>query len=979
MDTLNKVIKNLKMRTKNFLVSLISLLFLNAGLSLNSYAVSFNTGTVNVTQYKLSNGLTVILNEDHSKPEVFGVVMVKAGGKNDPANATGMAHYMEHMLFKGTQKLGTTDWEKEKPHIEKIFELYDVLGKTTDEVKRKEIQTQINEESLKAAEFAIPNEMSNLINEMGGSNMNAGTGPDYTVFYNKFPSSQVEKWIDLYSHRFAEPVFRSFQAELEVVYEEKNLYSDQFQTKLLEEFQEKFFKNHPYGQQTLIGTVDDLKNPSLTKMYEFFKTYYVPNNMAVVLSGDFDANEVMPIIEKNFGKWVQKDMPEPKVWNEEPFNGRELHEVKLTPLKMALLGFRAPSATQKESLIADLTLKVLNNSYSTGLLDKLAIDGKIMAAQALSMPYYDHGATILLIIPKIIGQKFEEAENLVLAEIEKLKKGEFDDWMLDAIKKDIYRSHNTSMESNESRALLFADAFTKEQSMEEALAYADRVMEITKDDVVKMANTIFGPNFLAFHSKMGFPKKDKIEKPNYKPLKANTNAKSEYAQHFENIPAHEPKMQPINFTKDVITKDIYGGHKLLAVTNPVNDIFSLTFAFEVGDIDNPMLQFAATGLNMSGAGEYDVTQLKAEFAKIGTSYSIFANDSYTIVDVQGIEENLPRTMELISLIISDPKLEQSKIKTIIDGEATDRKMERSEADNVAQALLEFGLYNNNSSFIDRPTSKELKKLQAAELVDVFKEATGYTCQIRFTGKTSANDVATLIKKHIPLAQNPAVGNSPIDKLAQKYTENTVLFVNKKKARQSKVFLFINGAPFSVENAVPIQAFNDYFGGGFSGLILQEIREYRSLAYSAGGNFRTPRNAGNPTDFIGYVGTQADKTLTAMETFNGLIRDMPAKTERMDMIRNHLQLSALTKRPSFRGLARTVESWKKQGYETDPMVTNMPAYKNITWDTVETYYKENMKDKPLVYMIVGDKRNIDFKELSKYGKVVEIKEKALFTK
>ncbi|MDD2196498.1 MAG: insulinase family protein [Bacteroidales bacterium] len=966
------------MRTKQFLLGLISLLILNVGISFSGYAASLDIGT-NVTQYKLSNGLTVILNEDHSKPEVFGVVMVKAGAKNDPANATGMAHYMEHMLFKGTQKLGTIDWEKEKPHIDKIFELYDVLGKTTDEAKRKEIQTQINEESLKAAEYAIPNETSNLINEMGGSNMNAGTGPDYTVFYNKFPSSEVEKWIDLYSHRFSNPVFRSFQAELEVVYEEKNLYNDQFQTKLLEEFQKHFFKNHPYGQQTIIGTIDDLKNPSLTKMYEFFQAYYVPNNMAVVLTGDFDSNEVIPLIEKNFGTWVQKDIPEARVWDEEPFNGRELQEVKLTPVKVALLGFRAPSATQKESLIADVTLKVLNNYYSTGLLDKLSLDGKILAAQAMSIPYYDHGATILFIIPKIIGQKFETAENLVLAEIEKLKKGEFDDWMLDAIKQEMYRSHTTNMESNEGRALLFADAFTKGESMEEALAYADRVMEVTKEDVVKMANTIFGPNYLAFHSKMGFPKKEKIAKPDYKPLKANTNARSEYAKHFEKISSHEPKIQPIDFNKDVITENIYNGHKLMVVPNPVNNIFSLTFAFEIGEIDNPMLRLATEGINMSGAGEYNVTQLKEEFAKIGTSYNIYANDSYTIVDVQGIEVNLPRTMELIGLIISDPKLEQSKIKTIIDGETTNRKMQRSEADNVGHALLEYGLYGQDSDYIDRLTSKELKKLQATQLIDAFKKSTGHTCQVRFSGQTSVEDVALLVKKHIPLAQNPTVGNSPIDRLAQQYTENTVLFVNKKKARQSKVFLFVNGAPFNVKNVVPMEAFNDYFGGGFSGLILQEIREYRSLAYSAGGNFSSPMNAGNPTDFIGYVGTQADKTVTAMETFNGLIREMPSKPERIDMIRNHLQLSALTKRPNFRGLASTVERWKKQGYEVDPMLVNMPAYKNITWDTVEEYYKTNIKDKPVVYMIVGDKKQIDMNELEKYGKVVEIKEKHLFTK
>ena len=149
--------------------------------------------------------MTVILNPDNSLPEAFGVVIVKTGGKNDPPDATGLAHYMEHMLFKGTQQLGTTDWEKEKPHIDRIFQLYEELGNSTLEADRKRIQTEINEESLKAAEFAIPNEMSNLINSIGGTNLNAGTGPDWTIFYNKFPSSQIFKWIDLYVHYENDP------------------------------------------------------------------------------------------------------------------------------------------------------------------------------------------------------------------------------------------------------------------------------------------------------------------------------------------------------------------------------------------------------------------------------------------------------------------------------------------------------------------------------------------------------------------------------------------------------------------------------------------------------------------------------------------------------------------------------------------------------------------------------------------------------
>ena len=538
--------------------------------------------------------------------------------------------------------------------------------------------------------------MNNLINEMGGSNINAGTGPDYTVYYNKFPSNQVEKWIDLYAHRFSEPVFRSFQAELEVVYEEKNLYNDQFQTRLLEAFQKNFFKSHPYGQQTIIGTVEDLKNPSLTKMYEFFKTYYVPNNMALVLSGDFNSEEILPIIEEKFGKWVKGEVPQQRTWDEKPFNGREFYQVKLTPIKVGLFGYRAPSSKDEKTLTTEIITRLLNNSYSTGLLDKLSIDGKVLMAQAMQMPYQDYGAIILFTVPKIVGQSLENAEAVALAEIEKLKKGDFDESMIDAIKQEMYRQHVTSMENIQGRALFISQAFVKDQSIDDAFDYPNKIKNITKSDIVELANQIFGPNYIAFYSKMGFPKKEKIQKPGYKPLLANANAKSEYANHFSSIQSKSPDLKLIDFDKDVEKVSLKGSHSLTKVENQLNDVFSLTINLKVGKSAIPMLKYANQGISMSGAGDYNVNQLKLEFAKIGTSYSVWADETNTYIDIQGIESNLARSIELVGFLMKDPKLEQAKVKTIVDGEFTNRKMEKSEPDNVAQALFEYGLYGSKS-------------------------------------------------------------------------------------------------------------------------------------------------------------------------------------------------------------------------------------------------------------------------------------------
>jgi predicted Zn-dependent peptidase len=945
----------------------------------NSFAIEFNSGSLKIAQFKLDNGLTVILNEDHSKPEVFGVVAVRAGGKNDPADATGLAHYMEHMLFKGTQSLGTIDWEKEKPHIDRIFELYDELATAKTEADRNAIQLEINKESHKASEFAIPNELSNLINEMGGTSLNAGTGPDYTVYYNKFPSSQIYKWIDLYSHRFIDPVFRSFQAELEVVYEEKNMYSDQFQSKLLEDFQKLFFKAHPYGQQPLIGTIEHLKNPSLRRMLEFYNKYYVANNMVLVLSGDFVTSEIMADIEAKFGKIPAGDDPTPVVFNERPFNGREFHEARISPIKLGILGFRTVTKQHPDYIALEVAMGILNNRNQTGLLDRLSVDGKILAAQALSLPYNDHGAAIILMIPKVVGQKLPAAETMVLNEISRLAKGDFDDWMVDAVKSSIYIEFQKSLENLENRATFIAGAFTSGESIEDALAYPQKVMAISKDDIIRVAKTYFGPNFLAFHSKMGFPKKEKMEKPGFEPLLANTNAKSKYTKHFETLPSRETVFTPIDFEKDITRRPIANGVELLQVHNPLNDIFTLNIQYNVGNQHIKLLDQAVELMSYAGTEKRGVAELKNEFAKIGCSYSIWSNNSYTTIIVEGLEENLPKAVELTNELITKPKLEQDKIKVMVDGTKADRKMERSEPDAVAQALFDFIRFADKSSSLDRPTMKELKKLKADNLTNAFKLATKHTAQIHYVGNIDTDMVQTLFKSGFEFAEQPISVSTPVVIPSRIFSENTIFFVNKKKARQSKIFFFANGADFKPKDAPYIEAFNEYFGGGFSGLVLQEIREYRSLAYGAGGTFRLPPVKGKPVDFIGSLSTQADKSIIALTIYDSLIRTMPQKPERIDMIRNYLTLSAETKRPSFRNTTLSVEYWKRLGYSIDPVVIKQPVYQLLTWNDIMTHYRNNLSEKPVAIAIVGDKRMIDFESLKKFGRIVEVKEKDLFSK
>src|SRR5690554_6135680 len=284
-----------------------------------SLFVLFSKNPLNVKEYTLSNGLTVWLNEDISQPKVIGSIIVKAGAKDSPN--TGVAHYFEHIMFKGTDKIGTTNYKDEKVWLDSISEKYDELARLSDPEKRLEVQKEINELSIKAAKYVIPNEFNKLISQYGGTGLNAGTSWDYTMYFNTFTPQYMKQWCEINSERLINPVFRMFQSELETVYEEKNMYADMLGSQAAEKILQEFFKPHPY-QYPIIGSTENLKNPRLSEMEEFFNTYYVAGNMGLVLSGHFDADEVLPILEDTFGKVKKGTVDKPVIEMPAPIIGK---------------------------------------------------------------------------------------------------------------------------------------------------------------------------------------------------------------------------------------------------------------------------------------------------------------------------------------------------------------------------------------------------------------------------------------------------------------------------------------------------------------------------------------------------------------------------------------------------------------------------------------------------------------------------------
>lgn len=955
----------MRVKLKGFI---LLFLLLSGGLKL----AQAQNSELKLTKYTLDNGLTVILNEDHSRPEVFGAVAVKAGSKYDPADATGMAHYLEHMCFKGTQTMGTTNYAAEKPYLDSITALYDQLKLTKDEKEREKIQKHINTVSVKAAEYAIPNEFDRLVQSIGGKGLNAFTSFEEVVYHNSFPPHQIEKWLDLYSERFINPVFRLFQSELETVYEEKNLGSDDFGSALFELYLKNFFKKHPYGQQTTIGTTEDLKNPSLSRMQQYYNTYFVANNMALIISGDFNTEKIKPVIAEKFGRWKSGKVPAFPEYNEEPFKGREVITKRLTPIKLGVIGYRTVPTSHSDQYVLDVCQYILNNQGQTGLLDQLKLDGKIQEAGAIPFPLHDEGGFVFYFLPKIVGQSLGSAEDLVKQSLEKLKNGDYDSSLLIAAKNNLRKEFYQKLENTEERAYYIVDNYIQDREWSEFMKYPDRIAAVTQEDIKRVASTYFGENYLVLQSKMGFPKKDKIKKPGIEPVKPKDGVKSSYAVAFENIPEIKPEAHFVDFNKDVAYKQLAGGDKLYVTPNPVNDIFSLKIKYPLSRQAMPLIGEAAQFLNYTGTAELPAKEFKRRMDMLGCTYQFSYDDRNMIINISGLEENAEQAIRLVHSLMTNAQPDEEKYKLMLSDIKTNRKLETGDPLTMGYVMNNFLEYGEHSPYLSSKSVSELEEIKPAQLISTITEARALPVSIHYTGKKTAAQVESIFSS-AAFSTHKAGNANEQPALRKVYTEPTIYVLNRKDARQSHIYMYASGSPFNIGELATIKGFNSYFGGDMSSLIFQEIREFRSLAYSAY-CISGVTNVKPETNYVqGYIGCQGDKTPEAISTMMDLLKHMPEKPERMENIRKGLVAEAYSNRPFFRDISEKIEQWKALGYEKDPNEYLVGQLGDLTFADITKYYVKEIQPLPMSLGIVGNKKNIPIDELKKYGKVVMLDE------
>lgn len=867
-----------------------------------------------VKEYRLENGLTVWLNEDHSQPKVFGAVVVKAGAKDCPD--TGIAHYFEHMMFKGTDRIGTLDYESEKVLLDSIAMKYDELAMTEDTAARARLQKEINELSIRSSEYVIPNEFNRLINRFGGSGLNAATSYDATIYFNTFSPQYMVQWAEINSERLINPVFRLFQSELETVYEEKNMYGDFIGGQVMDTLMARYFGPHPYAYP-IIGSTKNLKNPRLTEMHKFFEDYYVASNMALILSGDFDAQQVMPILEKAFSRIRSGNAPKQEKVMLPPFNGRETMKVKfpIPFIKAMGLGFRGVSANHEDQVALNIAVNLLNNANGTGYLDKLMVEHKLMGALAINESMNEAGILAVAIMPKLLIQSYSSAEKMVWDEINRVKNGDFSDEMFNSLKLEQKRQYASSLENIDSRATIMMNLFSQGKSWNDYLNEVARIESITKEDVVRVAQKYFSNNYLCVTKSTGKYPKDNLPKPAFSPVvPRNADASSSYAKQLEKIPEQQVAPRIIDFEKDVKTSKLTPLVTLYTTPNPLNDIFTLNISYGIGALEQPELMQLTNYLQLLGTESLSFEQFRSRLQSIGSTLAFDVTPDAFVMKVTGFDNHIDETMELVGDFIRHAKADDKKLRQIVDDAKVSEKAFFKSGDNVASALLEQVKYGDQSRYLRKLSLSQIKKLKGKDMLAIYDKVRSVQCDLHYCGTLPVEKVIGTIRQHLPLERTTVASNSPYYRELKQYDRPTVFFIDMPDMAQSIVYGYVKGDPVDDKaSRHASQLFSVYFGGDMSSLMFQEIREFRSFAYRTSGRYQLPNHAhkGTAGSFTAMLSTQSDKTLDALGVLDSLIREMPLKPERMEAVKQTLVNRINNDYPPFRNLSEKgrVRVWK----------------------------------------------------------------------
>ena len=965
---------------RNLITSMLLAVFclLTIGINAQNYhKETYQNDPMNVIHYTLDNGLQVFMSVNKDVPRIQTYIAVRVGSKNDPSESTGLSHYLEHLMFKGTNHFGTADWGKEQVQLKEIERLYEVYNHTTDPAQRKAIYHLIDSVSYEASKYAIPNEYDKMMSMIGAQNTNAFTSNDMTVYQEDIPSNELERWLMIESDRFANAVFRLFHTELEAVYEEKNMNMAKDSRTAYEKLHEALFPHHPYGTQTTIGTIEHLKNPSLTNINKHYNTYYVSNNYCIAMSGDFDPDQAIKLIDKYFGKLQPKYIPDFTYVKEQPIRTVKVEEVYGLEPANVQIGFRIDAGTgSQDVLLAEMVDAVLMNG-SCGIIDE-NINQKQLAQYAASgvSDMNDYAYFRLIGMPKQ-GQTLEQLKDLLLQQIEILKSGNWDADLLTAAINNRKLSNMKSLESNTNRAMAMAMAYLAHQNWQDVINETENMSLVTKEDVIDFAKRIFkNNNYVVVYKRQGEQRNvQKVDKPEITPVVMNRDIESEFLKNIKSIKVNPIEPVFVDFNRDM-KKGKANGNEILYVQNTDNGRFQLIYRYNYGRLYDKKAGITNEFLDQLESENRTLSQINRAMYDLACDYSISFGDKYARVSISGLSENMEKAIAIVEDILNNPKISDESVQNSIQDVLKSRNDAKSRQQTIfskMQSYVSYGKDNVRKYFV---SNDEVKKITAQDVVNQIRTMTSQPQRILYYGDLNLNDLQKVItdKHSVHPAKKPAKMGPDFDRLATK--DNKVYFAHYD-AKQSLCRQLTTSIPVNRALDPQIELYNEYFGGSMNSIVFQEIREKRSLAYSAAAYYVEPGEKGKCNYNLTHIGTQNDKLIDALEAFTDLMDNMPVSELNFDLAKTALTSQYRTNRTRKMSIINYYLSCEEMGLKAPMDKTNYNAIQKMTMADVVNFNKSYIKGQKRVVVVLGNEKEVDFKGLEKYGKITKLSLEDIF--
>ena len=927
--------------------------------------------------YTLKNGLTVVLSANTKEPTVEFRLAVRAGSNTDPKTATGLAHYLEHLLFKGTDKFGTLNYAKEKPLLDKISMLYEQYQVTTDPEKRKAIYAQIDKTSGEASNYSIANEYDKMMKSIGGQSTNAHTWYEETVYKEDFPSNATDQFLALQAERFRNPIFRIFHTELEAVYEEKNRGLDNDSWKINEKTAEKLFPTHNYGQQTTIGTIEHLKNPSLVEIRKYYNKYYVPNNMIMVFAGDFNPDDLIRKIDRSFAYMKAKPLELYNPAPEKPLTAIQKIDIYGPSAESVQISYRGYAESTTQSMLLDLISSILSNGKA-GLIDiNLKQQQKVQSAGAGYQQMKDYGIFSLSAQPKQ-GQSLEQAQKLLLEQIDLLKKGDFDESLIKATVANSKLGLLEAFEKNVFRVEALTNEFILNRGVNwnKSLNTPDAMAKVTKKQIADFASDFFKDNYVVTYKHKGEDKSiAKIEKPVITPVQTNATETSAFAKSVYAMPVKSIAPKFLDYKKD-LNFGMAGIAKVITVENKDNSIFNLTYKFDLGAWNYQLLPYAAQYLTFLSTDKYSAEQINRQFYNIACNYSFNVGSENATITVSGLQENFDQAVSLVEHIFANCKPNEQALSELKNRILKGRENNKLNKSSILSGLTSYAQYGANNPFNYTLSDDAIKNITSEQLLYLIHNISNYEHTITYFGPETGVAFTTAIKKLHPLPKEftPA---APSKKFTYAGIDNNKVLFADYDMVQSEVRWVRNSGKYDPLLSSQVTLFNSYFGGGMGSIVFQTIRESKALAYSTFAIFSSPDKKDKNYAMVAYVGSQADKMNDAVAGMNELLNNLPQAGKSFDVSKGNALNAIETTRITKGDIIDAYFADQKLGFDHDSRIDEYNGLKPLTFADIKTFHEQKVANKTYNYCIVASEKNVKMEDMQKYGTVTKLTLEQIF--